>query len=359
MLNIKSTVAITFLKIKSFIQTFLLSNANPIIEHPIPSIGITTSSTYENTSHLNNTPLASIANSPISEMMKMFREKWNKWGTRLTAEGQDKRLISAQKAETTPLAVDYENGTGEFSGSSGRYKTDLHTCTCRDFSIRHAPCKHIYRLAIELGLLEKAVETDKNKIRVPNIEGFSLKDTIKQLELTSIDAQLVFKNFLYECLYRGKNNFAFSSDRSTDELKMAGFIIQADNLKSLLSGFTRTEINAITKYNNIDGYKRNQKKETIIDFIVSNIDNALIKTAFSAKIVFTLNPYYRKNIRKTYSYLLRKFDWDEMLHEDVNSGLIQIPKGAHFTQMNGTLKLAFPDDEITELLNTYNCNRCK
>lgn len=40
------------------------------------------------------------------------------------------------------------------SGSAAEpYQCNLKTCTCADFGIRHLPCKHIYCLAHELGLL--------------------------------------------------------------------------------------------------------------------------------------------------------------------------------------------------------------
>ncbi len=37
--------------------------------------------------------------------------------------------------------------------SSAVYRTTLNDCTCPDFQHRHQPCKHMYRIALELGLL--------------------------------------------------------------------------------------------------------------------------------------------------------------------------------------------------------------
>jgi len=44
------------------------------------------------------------------------------------------------------------------------YQTTLSDCTCGDFQERKLPCKHIYRLAVELGLIEiiKRSRTDTN-----------------------------------------------------------------------------------------------------------------------------------------------------------------------------------------------------
>lgn len=64
---------------------------------------------------------------------------------------QIKRQKSAMDKKCTPTSVDYENGVGIFSGSGKTpYTATVDTCTCRDFSIRKLPCKHIYRLRYEL-----------------------------------------------------------------------------------------------------------------------------------------------------------------------------------------------------------------
>lgn len=48
------------------------------------------------------------------------------------------------------------------SGSAEEpYQCDLESCTCADFAIRHLPCKHIYCLADELGLLADLLKYKK------------------------------------------------------------------------------------------------------------------------------------------------------------------------------------------------------
>ena len=41
------------------------------------------------------------------------------------------------------------------------YQATLQECTCADFAIRQAPCKHMYCLAMELGLLDGLPVYDK------------------------------------------------------------------------------------------------------------------------------------------------------------------------------------------------------
>lgn len=52
--------------------------------------------------------------------------------------------------------LDFDNKTVKFSSTSDLpyYKTTLHDCSCYDFEKRRLPCKHIYRLAVELGIIE-------------------------------------------------------------------------------------------------------------------------------------------------------------------------------------------------------------
>lgn len=64
---------------------------------------------------------------------------------------QLKRLESAKSAKMSPLSIDYINKTARFSGSGKNpYETTVDSCTCKDFYVRQLPCKHIYRLRIEL-----------------------------------------------------------------------------------------------------------------------------------------------------------------------------------------------------------------
>ena len=67
-------------------------------------------------------------------------------------EDRKKREIKAASAECIPISVDPNNLCGVFGGSSGNYNTSLSECECVDFHRRKLPCKHMYRLAHELGL---------------------------------------------------------------------------------------------------------------------------------------------------------------------------------------------------------------
>lgn len=85
--------------------------------------------------------------------------------------GQIERFERALSDKMSPLSVDSEKQVGIFDGSGANpYETTLISCTCSDFIRRKLPCKHIYRLAVELGAIdisnfynEKALEFKAKK----------------------------------------------------------------------------------------------------------------------------------------------------------------------------------------------------
>lgn len=85
-----------------------------------------------------------------------FLDKWPDWDDSIH---EDEKQIERQGwAMNYPFTfeIDKENKCGKFSSTTlvPYYETHLDSCTCNDFSERQKPCKHIYRLAVELGLIE-------------------------------------------------------------------------------------------------------------------------------------------------------------------------------------------------------------
>lgn len=67
---------------------------------------------------------------------------------------QIKRIAFMQKIKPENVSVNPDNQTAEIVGSDGTYNVSLDSCTCYDFATRQLPCKHMYRLAFELGFLD-------------------------------------------------------------------------------------------------------------------------------------------------------------------------------------------------------------
>lgn len=69
--------------------------------------------------------------------------------------------LNAEKIKASNVKIDRSSLRGEIQGSASiPYQTDLSGCTCPDFNIRKKPCKHMYRLALELELIAKFPEVD-------------------------------------------------------------------------------------------------------------------------------------------------------------------------------------------------------
>lgn len=74
---------------------------------------------------------------------------------------QIKRIATMQKIKSQNVSVDFNQETAEIMGSDGTYEVALDSCTCYDFETRQLPCKHIYRLAFELGFLDDLPKANK------------------------------------------------------------------------------------------------------------------------------------------------------------------------------------------------------
>ena len=63
-----------------------------------------------------------------------------------------KRLKNARAIKASAISVDRKRKTMETAGSAAvPYRTDLSSCSCPDYAMQRKPCKHMIRLAIELG----------------------------------------------------------------------------------------------------------------------------------------------------------------------------------------------------------------
>lgn len=73
-------------------------------------------------------------------------------------------LSSYQKAphrDLTPLVLDKENATAQFVSRHGHYFVTLTGCPCGSNT---RPCKHMYRLAMELGLMPGTLQEDHTRV---------------------------------------------------------------------------------------------------------------------------------------------------------------------------------------------------
>lgn len=73
---------------------------------------------------------------------------------------QLRRRVNAKKIKADKIVKTYS--CYHVTGSSGDvYETTLDSCTCVDYLGRNVPCKHIYRIALENGLINDLPEVSK------------------------------------------------------------------------------------------------------------------------------------------------------------------------------------------------------
>lgn len=126
------------------------------------------------------------------------------------------------------------------SGKINDYDVSLTECSCIDFSRRHLPCKHMYRLAHELGILvlEGEVLNDPSLHNCYYIktERDSLKTTISTLPEKS-------QEILQECVSLYDRFFPIKLQPYIDKLVEAGFVVSRPITFTDISGnFTIADI---------------------------------------------------------------------------------------------------------------------
>ncbi len=272
---------------------------------------------------------------------------------------QQQRLERARSPKTKPISIDKNMEEGVFQGSGhSSYKTTLNQCTCIDFVRRKLPCKHIYRLAIEIGLLALKVEAQ-----------FSLDTAIAELENQSDFCQILIKNFLKQSLYYGGSEFKVILDAKNEGLDHCFLLEHVDAPSTDLDLLNRKQIIQALDENYIDGFRRSMKLDALKAWCIENIANLNI---FPTVNIYRFAEPFQALRRRTYTYLLRKFDWDVVYNED-EDGMYEVryPHGAKFEDVSITIKQGgetvacgnpnvchFPDDEVTALLTLYGHNRC-
>lgn len=285
---------------------------------------------------------------------------FEKWENTHDSPDQYKRLTSAKKSSCTPLSLSREECAGIFSGSHGTYSTTLETCTCVDFVRRKLPCKHIYRLAIELGLIDESAASDTSKVKRPVPPGLSIKEAVAVVENVGEDAQRKLHDVLYSMFYREKaETVGVIHSPEIFALIEAGVLSPCDDLRALLGAYRRNELRDILTAAGVSGFKKNASLDILIGWICENVPDAA--RIFTDAIAVRLSDDFLKPARKIYTYLNRRNEFETYVDGDGEARTL--PKGAELiaivTPSGSSLSIAFPDDEITALLDSYGVNRCK
>lgn len=232
-------------------------------------------------------------------------ELWNsKWAFEThTTEYAKKRIKSAQSAKLTPIKIDVDDMYGYFQGSSGRYETFLDYCPCGDFIRSKLPCKHIYRLAIELGLMDISVSHNLSSILTPISERVSLSDTLDIIESLSERAQRQLLN-----ISGGLNSTTpicyVDSQNDITELLQAGIVVETE--PHIIKYGQKSDLINFLDEENIP-YDKKYKKIELEELCEKNaLEKAEMKFGYLRQISIPTK-FSSQNI---HNYLHRKYDYD-------------------------------------------------
>jgi len=244
-----------------------------------------------------------------------------------------KRIKSATSAKLTPIKIDTSDNYGYFQGSCGKYETFLDFCPCGDFRRSGLPCKHIYRLAIELGLINIKCNYDPNAIPTPEEERISLDDTIDIVESLSKNAQ--YKLLEIASKIRSTTPvYQVVSDEDIIELLNSGIIIDAEPQKHKIKFGKKCDIMKLLNKANIP-YDKKAKKNELETICLEHLYQESEQTFKCIIYVSIPTKFSAKNI---HFYLHRKFD--DVLYFDEEG----------YPHECCLLDTDLPDDHITDQL---------
>lgn len=148
--------------------------------------------------------------------------KWDKWKDCHDYPSQVRRQERAREAALTPLSIKGQHA--QFQGSEKKYLTFLDACSCPDFQERHKPCKHMYRLAMELYLFPRGdMKTDASAIRIPTVKQAKITtDLTKLIDRYPIEQQVELSPLVDAMISRNKPVIAPASPLVTALIE-AGF----------------------------------------------------------------------------------------------------------------------------------------
>lgn len=259
---------------------------------------------------------------------KIWDETWEQ--ETHTTDYALKRIKSAKSAKLTPIKIDATDNYGYFQGRSGKYETFLDFCPCGDFRRSRLPCKHIYRLAAELGLMDIKCDYDPNAILTPKEKLVSLDDTIDIVENLSTNAQYRLLEIASN-IRSTKPIFQIVSDESVVELLNSGIIIDTEPQNHKIKFGKKSDIIKLLNEKNIS-YNKKAKKNELEAICLEHLYQES-ERAFECIMCVTIpTKFSAKNI---HFYLHRKYDHEFFFN------------GEEYPRL---LDTDLPDDHITNQL---------
>jgi len=236
-----------------------------------------------------------------------MEHKW--WLDEITNNDPDqlKRQKSALGRKMTPFEVDHEKSLCYIKGSGKLpYTVTLKLCTCSDYVNRKKPCKHMYRLVYELGLLNPSGELQKQKV-VPIAHS---ADSTESINLET--GEIVFT----------KNQEGFIKDINKIAKNQEGFIkdinkMNSDALLFYYHNFSTIKYNA--RYFRVDSFKH---YESVIQHLLE-YEYIVEKNGWDEKIRFLRWPDVKRALRDGIKLSVKK-DWDTAIEYTRSCGVPEL-----------------------------------
>ncbi len=245
-----------------------------------------------------------------------------------------KRMKSAQSSKLTPIKIDSDDLYGYFQGSHGRYETWLDHCPCGDFIRSKLPCKHIYRLAMELGVIN--MDYSSSKIDIPTVrsERFSLEETVDIIESLPSEAQFYLLK-IASTTSASNRFFPVAEVNSIKPLLDSGIILRATEDEAVMFEWSNVNILKANLKKLGLPYDKKMKKEELQDFCAKNYRSEMRQLYKELIPVYINDSFSRRNI---HYYLHRKLDSEELFCSDGSFKYIPL------------LETELPDDAVTDEL---------
>lgn len=227
----------------------------------------------------------------------------------LNCYDQQQRFERGLYSKQTPLQLDTQRKTGTFAGSMGPYRTTLENCTCPDYLQRKYPCKHMYRLAVEMGLFDDMIDRDKlNRTSLKLEDRIPFDKAIREIENLASREQIEFRLIIYMYLYRDKKEGVARprSNEATSELINRKFIYTVENDVEILNYLRRDQLVSYLRLSGVTGFKANSSKDNLIVWCADNIKN-LHEILDRYELCVLPSPRYMQHIFRIYKFLTKKF----------------------------------------------------
>lgn len=294
--------------------------------------------------------------------------EWTKSPPDATTPRLASSYAKAPCKDLTPLpgTLDKENGSAVFAGRHGNYNATLSGCPCGS---NPKPCKHMYRLAMELGIMTGTLSSSsteaENRYAANEVKQVSLREAVAALENLDEPAQLFLKSFLNAICDMGASPVRVRlPETARSALSFPYLSFSAVSSVDVMEAMRKKDITAILDRLNVHP-EENLKKSDLIPWCVQNIST--LSDELPEEYFVDCLPCFRGAVKKVYTYLRRKFDWDGYFNE--NMEYVRYPYGAIPDDLNicvssdGRMQTSvqcgyrFPVDEITELLTLHGYNR--